>query len=120
MAQNGTRLSDSSFLTGGMVDDWSALALRGKDSRVQQWTTEQVAAYLATGRNAHAVANGEMALVVEHSMQYMTDADLNAMAKFLKTMDGQAADAALKSGHAGLAATVLPRRMKPARPRPNC
>jgi hypothetical protein len=53
-----------------------------------------VAAYLATGRNAHAVANGEMALVVEHSMQYMTDADLNAMAVFLKTMDGQAAEAA--------------------------
>lgn len=94
MAQNGTRLSDSSFLTGGMVEDWSAPALRGKDSRVQSWTTEQIAAYLATGRNAHAVANGEMAMVVEHSMQYMTDADLNAMAKFLKTMDGQAADAA--------------------------
>ena len=94
MAQNGTRLSDTSFLTGGVVDGWSAPALRGKDSRAQQWTTEQIAAYLATGRNAHAVANGEMALVVEHSMQYMTDADLNAMAKFIKTMDGQAADAA--------------------------
>lgn len=94
MAQNGTRLSDSSFLTGGMVDDWSAPALRGKDSRAQKWSTEQLAAYLATGRNAHAVANGEMALVVEHSMQYMSDADLNAMARFLKTMDGQSADAA--------------------------
>ena len=94
MAQGGTRLSDSSFLTGGEVDSWPAPALRGKESRVQKWTTEQIAAYLATGRNAHAVANGEMAMVVEHSMQYMTDADLNAMAVFLKTMDGQAAEAA--------------------------
>ena len=93
MAQNGTRLSDSSFLTGGMVDDWSAPALRGKDARVQQWSAEEIAAYLGTGRNAHAVANGEMALVVEHSMQYMTDADLNAMAVFLKTMDGQPVEA---------------------------
>lgn len=93
MAQNGTRLSESSFLTGGMVDDWSAPALRGKDARVQQWSAEEIAAYLGTGRNAHAVANGEMALVVEHSMQYMTDADLNAMAVFLKTMDGQPVEA---------------------------
>ena len=93
MAQNGTRLSDSSFLTGGMVDDWSAPALRGKNARVQQWSAEEIAAYLGTGRNAHAVSNGEMALVVEHSMQYMTDADLNAMAVFLKTMDGQPVEA---------------------------
>ncbi|MDI9854426.1 c-type cytochrome [Comamonas sp. 17RB] len=93
MAQDGTRLSDASFLTGGMVDEWTAPALRGKDARVQKWTAEEIAAYLATGRNAHAVANGEMALVVEHSMQYMTDADLNAMAVFLKSMDGQPVEA---------------------------
>lgn len=93
MAQNGTRLSDASFLTGGMVDDWSAPALRGKDARLQKWSTEEIAAYLAAGRNAHAVANGEMALVVEHSLQHMSDADLNAMAMFLKTMDGQALEA---------------------------
>jgi mono/diheme cytochrome c family protein len=93
MAQDGTRLSDSSFLKGGEVDGWSAPALRGKDARVQQWTAEEIAAYLGSGRNAHAVANGEMALVVEHSMQYMTDADLNAMAVFLKSMDGQPVEA---------------------------
>ena len=89
MAQDGTNLSDASFLKGGVVDGWNAPALRGKDARAQQWTAEEIAAYLATGRNAHAVANGEMSLVVEHSMQYMTDSDLNAMAVFLKSMDGQ-------------------------------
>lgn len=94
MSQNGTRLSDSSFLTGGVLDGWTAPALRGKDSHVQKWSTEEIAAYLAVGRNAHAVANGEMALVVEHSLQYMTDADLNAMAVFLKSMDGQPVQAA--------------------------
>ena len=89
MAQDGTRLSDDNFLKGGVVDGWSAPALRGEQARVQKWTAEEIAAYLGTGRNAHAVANGEMALVVEHSMQYMTDADLNAMAVFLKNMDGK-------------------------------
>lgn len=90
MAQDGTRLGDASFLTGGMVDGWTAPDLRSKDARIQKWSTEEVAAYLAAGRNVHAVANGEMALVVEHSLQYMSDSDLNAMAVFLKSMDGQA------------------------------
>lgn len=94
MAQDGTRLSDASFLTGGEVDGWSAPSMRGKTSAIQNWTTEELAAYLGTGRNAQAVANGEMALVVEHSLQYMSDADLNAMAIFLKSMDGQPVQAA--------------------------
>lgn len=93
MAQNGTTVSDANFLTGGMVDGWNAPALRGKDARVQTWSASEIAAYLGAGRNAHAVANGEMALVVEHSMQYMSDADLNAMAVFLKSMDGQSVQA---------------------------
>ncbi len=104
MAQNGTGLSDTSFLTGGMVDGWNAPALRGKDARVQTWTAQEIAAYLGAGRNAHAVANGEMALVVEHSMQYMTDADLNAMAVFLKSMDGQPVE-------------VVPAQVAPSGPR---
>lgn len=93
MAQDGTRLSDASFLTGGEVDGWNAPALRGKDARVQQWSAEEIAAYLAAGRNSHAVANGEMALVVEHSLQHLNDKDLNAMAVFLKSMDGQPVEA---------------------------
>ncbi|MDR2299615.1 MAG: cytochrome c [Comamonas sp.] len=93
MAQNGTRLSDSSFLTGGEIDGWSAPAMRGKNSAIRNWTAQELAAYLAAGRNTHAIANGEMALVVEHSLQYMTDADLNAMAVFLKSMDGEAVQA---------------------------
>lgn len=109
MAQDGTRLSDANFLTGGVIDGWSAPALRGKNTHMQQWSTEEIAAYLGTGRNAHAVTNGEMALVVEHSLQYMTDADLNAMAVFLKSMDGQAVQAT----HAPVS-TPGPRSMPPA------
>ena len=93
MAQNGTRLGDSNFLTGGELDGWTAPALRGKDSAIKTWSAEAVAAYMGAGRNAHAVANGEMAVAIQHSLQYMTDADLNAMAVFLKSADGQAVEA---------------------------
>jgi mono/diheme cytochrome c family protein len=89
MAQNGTRLGDAGFLTGGEVDGWTAPALRGADAQIHKWSVAELAAYLATGRNAHAVANGEMALAVEHSLQYLSDQDLVAMAAFLKGMDGQ-------------------------------
>lgn len=93
MAQDGTRLGESNFLMGGLLNGWTAPALRGKDSAIQQWRAEDVAAYLAAGRNEFAVTSGEMALVVEHSLQYLTDADLNAMAVFLKSMDGQPVEA---------------------------
>lgn len=89
MAQKGTRLSEASFLTGGELNGWSVPALRGADAPIQKWSTAELAAYLATGRNAHAVANGDMALAVEHSLQYLNDHDLSAMAAFLKSMDGQ-------------------------------
>lgn len=89
MTQDGTRLGDANFLTGGELDGWTVPALRGSNSSIENWSTADLAAYLATGRNVHALANGEMALAVEHSLQYMNDQDLNDMAIFLKSMDGQ-------------------------------
>lgn len=89
MAQDGTRLGDANFLTGGELDGWHVPALRGPNSGIANWSADELAAYLGAGRNAHAIANGEMALAVEHSLQHLSDADLNAMAVFLKTMDGQ-------------------------------
>ncbi|MHC9235304.1 c-type cytochrome [Pseudooceanicola sp. 502str34] len=92
MSQDGITASDESFLTGGVIDGWNAPALRGAESAPQQWSTEELALYLATGRNAHSAANGEMGLVVEHSLQYLTDEDNIAMAAFLKGIDGADVD----------------------------
>ncbi|KDD55459.1 putative gluconate 2-dehydrogenase cytochrome c subunit [Bordetella bronchiseptica OSU553] len=89
MAQDGTVARDAAFLSGGVLDGWTAPALRGADSAIATWSTAQLAGYLATGRNAHATASGEMALAIEHSLQYLSDDDLNAMAAFLKGMDGK-------------------------------
>ncbi|RMX02961.1 cytochrome c [Corticibacter populi] len=88
MAQNGIQLTDAKFLTGGVVDGWDAPSLRGAGSTPQKWSIAEMADYLATGRNAHSTANGEMTLVIEHSLQYLSDDDLHAIAAFLKGIDG--------------------------------
>src|SRR5699024_9340591 len=62
MAQDGVSEQGAAFLTGGVVDGWSVPDLRGKDSVTAQWSTQQMAHYLATGRNDHATSVGEMAL----------------------------------------------------------
>ncbi|RMC29912.1 cytochrome c [Paracoccus alkanivorans] len=106
MAQDGVSTSDDGFLTGGVIDGWNAPALRGEGSVSQAWPVEQLAAYLATGRNAHSTANGEMGLVVEHSLQHLTDEDNLAMAAFLKGLDG--AEVELPKSFAATGPTPLP------------
>ena len=88
MMQDGVLASDPAFLSGGVIGGWNAPALRGPQSAPQRWTVAEMAAYLATGRNAHSAANGEMALVVQHSLQKLPDADILAIAAFLKGIDG--------------------------------
>lgn len=57
------------------------------------WSAEQVQAYLKTGSNDKAVAAGAMGEAVEHSTQYMHDADLAAIATYLKSLPGSGAQA---------------------------
>lgn len=92
MAQDGTSKGDKSFLTGGVVDGWNAPALRGPQSAPQQWSIADLATYLATARNAHSTANGEMGLAIEHSLQHLTDEDNIAIAAYLKGIDGAAVE----------------------------
>ncbi|NIY97652.1 c-type cytochrome [Salipiger sp. HF18] len=92
MSQDGVTVDDANFLAGGVINGWNAPALRGEDSDLNRWTVSETATYLATGRNAHSTANGEMGLVVEHSLQKLTDEDNIAMAAFLKGLDGDAVE----------------------------
>jgi len=89
MAQAGVETGESDYLTDGIVDGWSAPALRGADSVVSKWSAEELKLYLTTGRNAHSGVTGEMALVVDKSLQHMTDADADAMAAYLRKIDGK-------------------------------
>ncbi|GHC80572.1 cytochrome c [Limoniibacter endophyticus] len=88
MGQDGIDESSDKFLTGGDIDGYTAPDLRGPDSASQSWTSEQMALYLSTARNAHTSATGEMMLVIRDSLQYMTPDDNMAIATYLKTISG--------------------------------
>lgn len=88
MAQDGVSEDNPAFLTGGDLNDWSVPDLRSKNSVTEQWSTQQMAHYLATGRNDHATSVGEMSLVVEHSLQYLTKEDNLAIAAYLTHLSG--------------------------------
>lgn len=92
MGQDGITYDEPAFLTGGHIDGQDAPVLRGPGSVVRDWPICELTAFLATGRNFAATANGEMGLVVEHSLQYLTDADIISMARFLKALNGQPHD----------------------------
>ncbi|WP_160010169.1 cytochrome c [Rhizobium sp. 18055] len=94
MMQSGSNEKDQAFLSGGEIDGFSAPDLRGPQSGPQTWSTEQTAAYLATARNAHSTATGEMMLVVRDSLQYMTHEDNMAIATYLKTIGSGGHDGA--------------------------
>ena len=75
--------------TGGRMADgrWYAPSLASPDEAgVSTWSTEEVIALLASGRNAHASTLGPMAEVVFRSTQHLNDVDLRAMAVYLQSL----------------------------------
>lgn len=89
--------SNPMYLSGGqIIDGWHTSNLRGNQADgLGRWSVEDLVATLKTGRNPHAAVVGQpMQDVVVHSMQHLTDADLTAIAKYLKTLSPAAADAA--------------------------
>jgi mono/diheme cytochrome c family protein len=81
--------SGKSYLGGGQViDGWLAVNLRGNPADgLGRWSSEQIIATLRSARDAvHAVIGDAMSDVVVHSTQYLNDADLRAVAAYLKTL----------------------------------
>lgn len=79
----------SDYLAGSNapIDGWTATSLRG-DSRdgLGRWSEDDLAQFLRYGRNNHTAVFGGMTDVVEHSLQYMNDEDITAIARYLKTL----------------------------------
>lgn len=77
------------FLAGSNapIDGWTATSLRG-DNRdgLGRWSESDLAQFLRYGRNDHTAVFGGMTNVVEHSLQYLTDEDITAIARYLKTL----------------------------------
>jgi mono/diheme cytochrome c family protein len=70
---------------GGDLDNWVApdLTANGRHG-LGSWSRDDIVEYLKTGRNAHGNAGGPMAEVVSYSTSLLSDADLRAIALYLK------------------------------------
>jgi mono/diheme cytochrome c family protein len=79
----GDKTSES--LQGYMLQGWFAPDLTGDRRRgLGAWSADDVAGYLKTGHNQFAAASGPMAEVVAKSSSKLSDADLHAVAIWLK------------------------------------
>ena len=89
--------SGADYLAGGqIIDGWNAVSLRGDDAAgLGRWSAQDIVDTLRTARNAHsAVVGTPMADVVVHSTQAMEEADLQAIAAYLKQLGPANATAA--------------------------
>ncbi len=78
------------YLVGGVNDHWFAANLTGDaGSGLGRLSEAQIASFLKTGHGAGAVAYGTMVAQVEDSTQYLSDADLAAIAHYLKGLPAQ-------------------------------
>ncbi|VTU24715.1 G3-ADH subunit II [Variovorax sp. SRS16] len=76
-------------LSGGLipVENWYAPSLTSKrEAGVADWPPEDVVALLKNGSSPRGSVMGPMADVVYRSTQHLSDADLHAMAVFLKQL----------------------------------
>lgn len=92
---------NDNFLQGAVVENWMAPDITPNiHTGIGNWTSEDLIQYLKTGSNRFDIASGPMAEEIEHSSQHWTDADLKAVAVYLKD-----------SGHGG--DNAAPQPLKP-------
>jgi len=90
------------YLAGETVEAWRALSLRNL------WTVEDTALLLKTGQNRFATVSGNMAEVIHHSTQHFTDADLTAIATYLKSLPPGENDLPMPAAPVRTAAATVP------------
>jgi mono/diheme cytochrome c family protein len=81
--------SDSDAFQGGLIpmQNWYAPSLTSnKEAGLGEWSLQEITDYLKNGVSARGAVYGPMAEVVYNSLQYMTDADIRAMAVYLKSL----------------------------------
>jgi mono/diheme cytochrome c family protein len=84
----GDKVSDA--LHGYALQGWFAPDITNNSPRgLGDWSVDDIVAYLKTGHNSTNAASGLMAEVIMRSTSHMTDADLKAIATFLKDKPSQ-------------------------------
>ncbi|MFJ3054441.1 c-type cytochrome [Herbaspirillum sp. NPDC087042] len=77
------------YLSGALLDGWYAPSLRGdRNIGIGRWSEAEIVQFLKTGRNNHAVVFGSMADAFNNSTQFMSNEDLSAIARYLKSLPG--------------------------------
>ena len=85
-----------SAIGGGSVDGWFAPRLDdAARSGLKSWSVEDIVEYLQSGRNGRSHADGPMAEVVVNSTSEMSDADVRAIAVYLKDLPAGAPEPAV-------------------------
>jgi alcohol dehydrogenase (quinone), cytochrome c subunit len=85
--------SGRSFLAGAMLDFWSAPNLRGDaNAGLGRWSKADLVQFFKTGHNRDGAVFGSMIDVINNSSPYMSDADLDAMATYLKSLSATSPD----------------------------
>lgn len=81
-------IKSDAHLSGGEIDGWVAFNITGDKTRgIGSWTTQELVTYLKTGFVAgKASASGPMAEAISHSLQYLPETDLTAIARYLQTV----------------------------------
>lgn len=77
----------SQYLEGMEMENWWAPNITGAShDGIGRWSVQEVKDYLRDGVNRYDSASGPMADVVKHSTQFWNDADLQATAVYLKSL----------------------------------
>jgi mono/diheme cytochrome c family protein len=81
---------------GGLVDGWFAPRLDAAErSGLKSWSVDDITEYLQSGRNARSHAGKLMAEVVVNSTSKMSNADVRAIAVYLKDLPAGAPEPAV-------------------------
>ena len=81
---------------GGVVQGWFAPRLdNAARSGLKSWSADDIVEYLQSGRNGRSHAGGLMAEVVVNSTSKMSDADVRAIAVYLKDLPAGAPEPAV-------------------------
>jgi mono/diheme cytochrome c family protein len=79
--------SGALYLSGSPIDNWFASNLTGEHNvGLGRWSEADVAQFLKTGANQHASAFGSMTDVINNSTQTLSDVDVAAMSRYLKSL----------------------------------
>jgi mono/diheme cytochrome c family protein len=90
MAMTGGEYNDK--VPTGDIRQWSAPNLTGASNGLGSWPVEEIAAYLKTGRNSFSETHGPMNEVIVNSTRHLNDADVQAMAVYLKSLPANAGE----------------------------